>query len=211
MHRAHGLPARQDGALPTLRGSQVILRWLTADDVGALHEIFSDPEVARYLAIPRHQSRADTESFLDGIHEGFRTLSLYQWGIERSGRVIGTCTLGGIDWENRRAEIGFALGRASWGQGLMPDALGALIDHSFEDMGLHRIEADVDPRNGASLRLLEKLGFRREGYLRERYLKDGEVQDSVLLGLLRQDYLEADVHLTSSPETPATGPSVREP
>jgi len=188
MHHARPVAtARRDGELPTLRGARVILRWLTAADVEALFEIFSDPEVARFLAIPRHHSREDTERFLDGIHEGFRTSSLYQWGIEHAGRVIGTCTLGGIDWENRRAEIGFALGRASWGQGLMPDALAVLIDHAFNDMGLHRIEADVDPRNTVSLRLLDRLGFRREGHLRERYFKDGEIQDSIILGLLRQD------------------------
>jgi RimJ/RimL family protein N-acetyltransferase len=180
----------------------VILRWLTADDVDALSEIFADPEaddvdalseifadpeVARYLAIPRQTCRADTEQFLAGIHEGYRTSSLFQWGIEHAGRVVGTCTLGGLDWENRRAEIGFALARAAWGQGLMPDALAAMIDHAFEELRLHRIEADVDPRNSTSLRLLERLGFRREGYLRERYLKDGEIQDSVIFGLLRQD------------------------
>ncbi len=186
----HARPAglsRQDGELPTLRGSKVILRWLTTDDVDALFAIFSDPEVAHYLAIPRQHSREETERFLDGIHEGFRTSSLYQWGIEHNGRVVGTCTLGGIDWENRRAEIGFALVRASWGQGPMPDALAALIDHAFGALGLHRIEADVDPRNTVSLRLLERLGFRREGHLRERYFKDGEIQDSLMLGLLRSD------------------------
>lgn len=190
MHHARpaGLStALREGELPTLRGSKVILRWLTVDDLDALYEVFSDPEVARYLAIPRHRSREDTEQFLAGIHEGYRTSSLYQWGIEHAGRIVGTCTLGGLDWENRRAEIGFALARAAWGQGLMPDALTALIDHAFEDLRLHRIEADADPRNSASLRLLEKLGFRREGYLRERYLKDGEIQDSVFFGLLRSD------------------------
>jgi [ribosomal protein S5]-alanine N-acetyltransferase len=191
MHRATVSAAPQEGELPTLRGSKVVLRWLTLGDVDALYEIFSDPEVARYLAIPRQQSRADTERFLDTIHEGFRTRSLYQWGIEHAGRVAGTCTLGGIDWENRRAEIGFALARAAWGRGLMPDALTVLIDHAFGALGLHRIEADVDPRNSASLRLLDRLGFQREGHLRERYFKDGEIQDSILLGLLRQDYLDA--------------------
>jgi RimJ/RimL family protein N-acetyltransferase len=166
----------------------VTLRRLTPGDLDDLHTIFSDPEVARFLAIPRHRDRADTERFLASIDEGFRTGSLYQWGIEHAGHLAGTCTLGGIDWGNRRAEIGFALGRARWGQGLMPDALRALLAHAFGPLNLHRIEADVDPRNEASLRLLERLGFRREGYLRERYFKDGEIQDSVLLGLLRADW-----------------------
>jgi ribosomal-protein-alanine N-acetyltransferase len=191
MHRAHppGRPLVPPGAeLPTLRGSRVILRRLTVDDVDALYAIFSDPEVSRFLAIPRHRDRADTERFLAAIQEGFRAGSLYQWGIEQAGRLAGTCTLGDIDWGNRRAEIGFALGRSAWGQGLMPDALRALIEHGFGALGLHRIEADVDPRNEASLRLLDKLGFRREGYLRERYLKDDEIQDSVFLGLLRGDW-----------------------
>jgi RimJ/RimL family protein N-acetyltransferase len=166
----------------------VTLRRLTPGDLDDLHTIFSDPEVARFLAIPRHRDRVDTERFLASIDEGFRTGSLYQWGIEHAGHLAGTCTLGGIDWGNRRAEIGFALGRARWGQGLMPDALRALLAHAFGPLNLHRIEADVDPRNEASLRLLERLGFRREGYLRERYFKDGEIQDSVLLGLLRADW-----------------------
>ena len=187
-HALHGRAAApRDGELPTLRGSNVILRWLTADDLDALHGVFADPEVARYLAVPRHQSREETERFLDSIHEGYRTSSLFQWGIEHAGRIVGTCTLGGLDWENRRAEIGFALARSAWGQGLMPDALTTVIDHAFDDLKLHRIEADVDPRNEASLRLLERLGFRREGYLRERYLKDGEIQDTVFFGLLRSD------------------------
>lgn len=190
MHYAHPSDASaiQDGELPTLRGSRVILRWLTAHDLDALHEIFSDPEVARYLAIPRQENRTETEQFLESIHHGYRTSSLYQWGVEHAGRVVGTCTLGGIDWKNRRAEIGFALARAAWGQGLMPDALAVLIAHAFDEMKLHRIEADVDPRNSSSLRLLERLGFQREGYLRERYFKDGEIQDSVIFGLLRQDH-----------------------
>jgi len=66
----------------------------------------------------------------------------------------------------------------------MAEALPLLLDHAFSDLSLNRIEADVDPRNHRSLRLLERLGFEREGYQRERHLVGGERQDSVLLGLL---------------------------
>ena len=62
---------------------------------------------------------------------------------------------------------------------------------AFEELGLRRIEADVDPRNEASIRLLERLGFQREGYLRERWLVDQEINDTVFYGLLRREWLGA--------------------
>jgi RimJ/RimL family protein N-acetyltransferase len=62
------------------------------------------------------------------------------------------------------------------------------MNHAFGTLGLHRVEADVDPRNDASLRLVERLGFRREGHLRERYFVAGEIQDSVIYGLLAPDW-----------------------
>jgi RimJ/RimL family protein N-acetyltransferase len=67
-------------------------------------------------------------------------------------------------------------------------ALRTLIGHAFGTLGLRRLEADVDPRNERSLHALEALGFRREGLLRERWLVEGEIQDSVLLGLLRSEW-----------------------
>ena len=124
------------------------------------------------------------------IREGFDAKRLFQWGISDlgSGRVVGTCTIWRVDRTHRRAEIGFALGRRHWGKGFAAEAVGALITFAFEQLNLHRLEADVDPRNDRSLRLLERQGFKREGYLRERYHVDGEIQDAIVLGLLRSDW-----------------------
>ena len=176
--------------LPTLRGSRVALRWLTADDIDALLEIFGDERVARYLSIPQLRDRADALRFHAGIESFFRERTLFQWGVSRidDDRVIGSCTLSHIRWEHQCAEIGFALGAEHWGRGFMSEALALLIDHAFAELRFHRLEADVDPRNHASLRLLEKLGFQREGYLRQRYFQMGERQDSVILGLLAEDW-----------------------
>ena len=63
-----------------------------------------------------------------------------------------------------------------------------LLDFAFRDLGLRRLEADVDPRNAASIRSLERLAFRREGYLRERWCVGGEVQDAIFYGLLRREW-----------------------
>jgi ribosomal-protein-alanine N-acetyltransferase len=176
--------------LPALGAGRVGLRWLEPADVPALFEVFSDPEVMRYWSSTPLVDEEAAAGLLRHIHDRFAARALFQWGISRQAdnRVIGTCTLFHLDAENRRAEIGFALGQAHWGQGLASEALGLLIGFAFGTLGLHRLEADVDPRNAASLRILERQGFRREGLLRERFHVGGEVQDSAFLGLLRREW-----------------------
>ena len=98
--------------------------------------------------------------------------------------VEDTVTLASIELEHRRAEIGFALAREHRGQGHASAAVQLVLGHAFEAMALHRIEADVDPRNGPSIALLERVGFRREGLQLQRWLLHGEWQDALLFGLL---------------------------
>jgi RimJ/RimL family protein N-acetyltransferase len=118
---------------------------------------------------------------------------LFQWGITEltADHVIGTCTLANLSTEHRRAEVGFALAQSAWGHGYISEALTALLTFAFETLHLHRIEADVDPRNHRSIAVLERAGFRREGYLRERYHLGGEVQDALFYGLLRSEFVPA--------------------
>jgi len=176
--------------LPTLTAERLSLRWLTKADVSDLYAVFSDPEVMRYWSTIPFATLSEAEDYMRRIHEYFAKRSLFQWGIEHTAdaRVIGTCTLYRLDFAHRRAEIGFALARAYWGQGLAREALRTLLAFVFGELDLHRLEADADPRNERSLRLLESQGFRREGYLRERYHVGGEVQDTVYLGLLRREW-----------------------
>jgi RimJ/RimL family protein N-acetyltransferase len=70
----------------------------------------------------------------------------------------------------------------------MAEALPALVAHAFGALDLNRLEADIDPRNTASARVLERLGFRREGLLRERWIVNGEKSDSAIYGLLRAEW-----------------------
>jgi [ribosomal protein S5]-alanine N-acetyltransferase len=138
------------------------------------------------MGIPLLRTTSDVDRLLAEIACGCRDKTLFQWGLtsEDSSGLIGTCTLAQIDWSNERAELGFALGSPWWGNGIMRQALPTLIDYAFSILALHRLEADVDPRNERSLRLLKQLSFEREGYLRERHLIAGERQDTILLGLL---------------------------
>ena len=180
--------------LPTITAARVQLRWLTAADVPELYEIFSDPEVVKYWSSPPLPSIEAASRLVTEIHEHFFAGTLYQWGISRldDDRVIGTCTLAAISVQHRRAELGFAVARAQWGRGYASEAAEALVTFAFRTLAMHRIEADVDPRNTASIRVLERLGFRREGYARERYHMAGEAQDAVLYGLLNSEFTAAD-------------------
>jgi RimJ/RimL family protein N-acetyltransferase len=176
--------------LPTLAAPRVALRWLTIADADAIYGIFSDPKVMRWWSTPPMSDIAQARKLIADIHEGFRAQRLFQWGIARleDGRIIGTCTLFAINEPQGRAEIGYALGHEFWGHGYMNEALKALIDFAFSTLGMRRLEADVDPCNAGSLHALERLGFRREGLLRERWQVNGELQDSVILGLLSHEW-----------------------
>ena len=175
--------------LPTIDTARLRLRTLAEADIPALFAIFGDPEVCRYWSHPALPDLAAAAGLLAQIQAYAREGTLFQWGIalRASDEVIGTCTLASITHEHRRAELGFALARAHWGQGYVAEALPALVAHAFGALDLHRLEADIDPRNATSIRVVERLGFRREGYMRERYVVNGETQDTVFYGLLRKD------------------------
>jgi RimJ/RimL family protein N-acetyltransferase len=178
--------------LPTLPASRVSLRWLTAADIDALYQIFSDAEVMRYWSRGPLTSYDEARDLLAAIERSFREQSIFQWGIAREfdDRILGTCTLLHLDPAHGRAELGYALGRAYWGQGLMSEALDRLLEFAFGRLALRRLEADVDPQNQASIRCLERLGFRREGYLRERWYVGEKAQDALFYGLLRREWDE---------------------
>ena len=110
--------------------------------------------------------------------------------IERNAdRVfVGNCTLHHFHEASRRAEIGYSLARPHWGLGYMHEALQTLLSHAFLRLDLNRLEADIDPRNIASAKTLDRLGFVKEGHLRERWIVNGEVSDTSLYGLLQSDW-----------------------
>ncbi len=177
-------------SLPTIDAARIRLRWMFEADIDSLYTIFSNAEVMRYWSTPPIPDREAAVAILNKVHDGFMKRTELKWGIAQlaDDAVIGTVTLYNLSFENRRAEMGYALGRAHWGQGYMQEALNAVLEFAFDVLDLHRIEADVDPRNAPSIRTLERLGFQREGFLRERWQVDGEIQDAFFYGLLRPEW-----------------------
>lgn len=166
---------------------------MVPEDGPQLFEIFSDPEVTRYTTRPPLTALAQAEALPAEYDASFRARIYLDWGIARKvdDRLIGTVTMFHWDPPQGRAELGYNLARAAWGQGWAQEAVGRLIRFGFEQLELRRWEADVDPRNRRSLDLLERLGFQREGYLEARFNVGGEIQDTVLLGLLKERWSPA--------------------
>jgi [ribosomal protein S5]-alanine N-acetyltransferase len=178
--------------LPIITTERLVLRWISEDDIESLYEIFSDPQVMRYWSTVPLSDREAAAELQREIAAGNESEKMFKWGLalRDSNTVIGTTTLFNLSLDNGRAEIGYAMARSCWGKGYMHEALTALVSHAFEVMGLRRLEADVDPRNTASIRTLERLGFQREGFLRERWHVNGEIQDALFYGLLRREWLK---------------------
>ena len=176
--------------LPVITTERIVLRWISEDDIDGLYEVFSDPQVMRYWSTVPLPNREAAAALQREIAAGNENNSMFKWGLalRESNSVIGTTTLFNLNLDNGRAEIGYAMGSAHWGKGYMNEALRALVGHAFDVMNLRRLEADVDPRNGASIRTLERLGFQREGFLRERWHVNGEIQDAIFYGLLRREW-----------------------
>lgn len=166
------------------------MRWASEDDVDAIYEVFSDPRVMRYWSSGPLADREAAAAMQRDIERNNLNDTQWKWGLalRETNTLIGTVTLFNLSISNGRAEIGYAMGSRHWGKGYMNEALTALIVHAFDVMNFRRLEADVDPRNTASIRTLERLGFQREGFLRERWHVGGEIQDAFFYGLLKREW-----------------------
>jgi ribosomal-protein-alanine N-acetyltransferase len=176
---------------PQLETKNLHLRRLSPADANALFKVLADENVTEFYD---DDPFTDISQAMDRIKEweyGFINVRCVRWGITRvdEDEVIGTCGYFGFHAWNQRASIGFELARSSWRQGIMTEALSAIIDFGFARMDLNRIDAIVMPENIASIKMLEKLGFRNEGLLAEyeRWGSKGFV-DLRMFAILRRDW-----------------------
>jgi ribosomal-protein-alanine N-acetyltransferase len=164
--------------LPVLNTQRLVLRPMQLSDSAALHEWMSDPEVMRYWSTPPHADETITSRWVSESVTAMRKGEATEYVVLERNRMIGRVGL----FDNR--SIGYYFGRPHWNRGYATEALQAFIDLVFEGNEVKEIHADIDPRNAASLRLLERLGFTRTGYARRTIEVNGEWCDSVYLKLL---------------------------
>jgi|SRR5438105_1537321 len=173
-----------------LQTPRLSLRPQQDSDAQALFAIFSDPQATRYLSHLRWSTLEQAHEALVRDALARAAGEILRLAVELAGQsgLVGQCLLFNFERVSRRAEVGYILAPAHWGRGYMHEALHALLDFGFSTLELSRVEAEIDPRNAASARSLERLGFVKEGHLRGRWTVGGETSDSGLYGLLARDW-----------------------
>ena len=174
----------------TISTERLILRKPQPSDEAALFAMHADPEVMRYFSEPPWEDAGRAARKIAEDVAAFEHEEFFRFAIElrATGEYLGSCTLHALHAQNRRAEVGYALGRPYWGKGYMHEALSALLEFAFVERDLNRLEADIDPHNAASASALERQDFNKEGFLPERWIVGGQVSDSALYGLLRRTW-----------------------
>lgn len=175
---------------PTLHTARLRLRPFTDADADAIFALHSSRSVLRYWDAPPWKQRAQAERFIAVCRQIEEEGTGARLAIERAaeGVFIGWCSLRNWDPVHRSAKLGYILDDAAWGRGFATEAAGAVLRWAFEALDLNRVQSATDTRNTASARVLEKLGFVREGTLREDCIVDGEISDSWVFGLLRREW-----------------------
>lgn len=171
---------------PELSTERLLLREISSADVQEVFQLRSNKNVMQFIDRPLAQSMDDAMTLIKKIADGHEKNENITWAItlQNLPKLIGTIGFWRIDKENYRAEIGYLLHPEEQGKGLMQEAITAVLKYGFATMKLHSVEANVNPANNASIKLLEKNNFTKEAHFKENYFYDGRFLDSAIYSLL---------------------------
>lgn len=171
---------------PTLTTDRMILRKTKIEDAEEVFIMRSDPGLLAYVDRDPAKTIDEARAFIQLITDNLDNNVGVSWAmtLKDSDKMIGAIAIWRIDKENHRGEIGYVLLTEYQGKGLMLEAIQAVTDYAFKEMKLHSLEANINPDNLASQRVLERAGFVREAYFRENYYFNGRFIDSAIYSLL---------------------------
>jgi ribosomal-protein-alanine N-acetyltransferase len=180
-----------DMRFPQLETDRLVLRELTLDDAEFYFRHFNITEIVKGCCFPGPKSleAAREEPELYCI-KPFKENGGTRWGIVTKGNneLIGTC--GFTHWwkNEHRGEIGYDLNPAYWRQGIMTEALHAILKYGFESMDLNKIQALIDSENVKSQKLVLRLGFKKQSVLPQNSIFEGQSRDEVCFSLMREEW-----------------------
>jgi len=174
---------------PSFKIGSHLIRGLKSEDADSLYQFMSDRDVTKFMSL--HADKLEqVRSWIEVMIERFEKRQAIYWVIAdvKEGQVIGRCHYLYVNHEHSRGEIGYCLTKAYWGQGITTKAITAIVKYGFEHLELNRIEATVSSENYASARVLEKVGFVKEGTLRQHTFRDDRYHDVDTFSFLKKDW-----------------------
>lgn len=184
-----------------MKTARLIIRHYEPTDAARYQELASDRRIAVMTgpAIPHPYPDGFAAEWIAKQHSDFSAASAFEKGVIqcalvlKTGELIGGACLFGISKDQSKAEVGYWIGVPYWNQGFATEAAAAMIKYGFETLGLNKISAKYSTENPASGRVLEKLGFVREGLLREEATKLGATHDLIVVSLLKREFISRSV------------------
>ncbi len=176
--------------IPTLETRRLILRGMRVSDKDDMYEYAHRPDVTKYLTWEPHPNLNYTKQYLEFISSRYRLGDFYDWALiwKDNNKMIGTCGFTRIDCRNNLAEVGYVLNPEYWGKEIAREAVEAVMDFGFFNMGLHRIEARFMDGNDNSRKVMEKCGMKYEGMGRGNLFVKNRYVDVGVCAILRDEY-----------------------
>ena len=173
-----------------IEGQNVNLRIVTKSDALTIYQYLVDDDISRYTHIPHPYELEDAYDFIRHTHLQRRKKAGFHFGLENreTHQIIGGIDLMSVCPVNRKGELGYWLAKPFWGRGIMVEAINLMLEFSFKEVKLHRVQAHVFPANETSIRVLEKTGFTREGFIREGFTHRGNYVSVYLYSILEDDW-----------------------
>lgn len=174
---------------PLLVTARLELFQITAAHVKDIYSLFSDPLVLTYYNLAPFDKQEQADAIIDKLHAHYKNGQGIRWGIRfrHTTDLIGSAGFNNYSIHHR-ACIGYDLKPAYWNQGIMTEALNTIIEYGFTALEVNRIEAEVMPGNKASIQVLQKCDFKKEGLLRDWSLINGQPTDMFMFSLLKTDW-----------------------
>jgi ribosomal-protein-alanine N-acetyltransferase len=173
---------------PNLETERLLLRRMSTSDVAEVLALRSNPEVMKYIPRPLITTTEEALEHIAMINDKIDTNEAINWAITIKGdpKFIGIIGFYRPKYEHFRIEIGYMLMPEHKGKGIVSEAIKTVVDYGFDQLGLHSIEALIDPENIGSARVLEKNNFVKEAHFKENEFYDGRFLDTVVYSILNK-------------------------